>query len=110
MAVLAGGRFLAELAMLAALAVVGWEAGNNWSAAWLGVLVALALPVLAAVVWGLWVAPRARRRMADPARFAVELVLFGAAAAGLVTIGRTAWAVALVVLWSATAFAGRKGY
>ena len=110
MAVVAAGRFLAELGMLAGLAVVGWSAGSQWGGAGLGFALALVLPVLAALVWGLWVAPAARRRVADPARFALELVLFGAAIAGLVAIDAVRWAVALGALWLATAFAGRKGY
>ena len=34
------------------------------------------LPVVAALVWGRWVAPRSGHRLADPARAGVELVLF----------------------------------
>ena len=40
-------------------------------------------PLAAAVVWGLWIAPKASRRLHDPARLVVELVLFGAAGAAL---------------------------
>jgi len=110
MAFAAAGRFLAELGMLSGLAVVGWHAGNRESGGGLGFVLALVMPVLAALVWGLWVAPQARRRVPDPARFVVELVLFGAAAVGLVATSSMFWAVALAVLWLATAFAGRKGY
>jgi hypothetical protein len=110
MAVVAAGRFLAELGLLAGLAVVGWRAGNDWSGPVLGSVLAVSLPIVAAAVWGLWVAPRARRRIADPPRFVVELVLFAAAVAGLVAVGAVGWAAALGILWLATAFAGRKGY
>jgi hypothetical protein len=110
MAVLAGGRFVAELGMLAGLAVIGWHAGTGRAGSGLGVVLALALPLVAATVWGLWVAPRSRRRVADPGRFVVELVLFGAAVAGLVAFDFVGFGAALGVLWLATAFAGRKGY
>jgi hypothetical protein len=51
------------------------------------VLLAVALPLAAVAVWACWVAPRARRRLADPARLVVELALFGATATGAVAVG-----------------------
>lgn len=101
------GRFASELGMLAALGVGGWTLGAPAGAV-LGVLLAAALPVLAAVVWGRWVAPRASRRLQDPARLGVEVVLFGAAAGGLALSGRVGWAVALGLLWAVTAPFGRR--
>ena len=83
-----GVRFLLELCMLAAWAVVGWHLGG---AVVVRVLVAVLLPALAATVWGLWVAPRARRRLEDPARFAVEAVLFAGASVGLAVDGWPLW-------------------
>ena len=73
-------RFLAELGMLAALAWGGWSLGGNTA---LSVVLAVLLPVVAASVWGRWVAPRASQRLADPARFAVEIALFAAAFAAV---------------------------
>jgi len=49
---------------------------------------AAAFPLAAAVVWGVAIAPRARRRASDPARAALELLLFAAAATGLVVTGQ----------------------
>jgi hypothetical protein len=69
-----GLRFALELCMLAALSV--WGFSNH-------ALLGIAAPLAAAVVWGLWVAPKARRRLHDPVRLAAELLLFGAAVAGL---------------------------
>jgi hypothetical protein len=109
MALLAGGRFVAELGLLVALGVVGWRVADA-SATWTRVGAAVLLPVAGAAVWGRWVAPRAARRLPDPSRLGVEVVLFGGAAAGLVSVGASAWAVALGSLWLATAFAGRKDY
>jgi hypothetical protein len=110
MAVLAAGRFVAELGLLAALGVVGWHAGSASVGTWLGVVLAAGLPLAAAAVWARWVAPRARARLDDPARLAVEVVLFAAAAAGLALVGHPWPAVALAAVWAATAFAGRSGY
>jgi hypothetical protein len=74
--VLLGFRFLAELAMLAALAWGGWYLTDTVA---LSVVLAVALPVLAAIVWGRWVAPRAAHRLPDPARLGVEITLFAVA-------------------------------
>ncbi len=81
-------RFLLELCLLAAWAVVGWHLGGS---AVVRFLLALLLPAVAATAWGLWVAPRATRRLDDPARFAVEAVLFAGAAVGLAVVGWPLW-------------------
>jgi hypothetical protein len=100
MAALLALRFLAELGLLAALAWGGWHADDDTA---LRLLLAVGLPVLAALVWGRWVAPRAPRRLNDPARLAVEVTLFTAAVllmlAGEPTATTGIWAIAL-----ATAF------
>lgn len=79
-----GARFVLELCMLAALAVAGWQLGGPVV---LQVLLAVLLPAVAATLWGLWVAPRATRRLPDPARFGVEAVLFAVASVGLALVG-----------------------
>lgn len=66
-------RLLAELAMLGGLAWGGWHVTDSTA---LSLMTAVLLPVMAAVVWGRWVAPRAGHRLPDPARAGVELVLF----------------------------------
>ena len=100
MAVLLLLRFLAELAMLAALAWGGWHLTDSTP---LSLVAAVLLPVAAAAVWGRWVAPRARHRLGDPARAGVELVLFFAAFVLLSqaephpdTVG---WALAMLLLY-----------
>jgi Protein of unknown function (DUF2568) len=51
-------RFLCELAMLAALASWGFTVGDG-AGAW---VLGIGAPLLAAIVWGAWVAPKARCR------------------------------------------------
>ena len=86
-------RFLCELAMLAALAFWGYVVGEGpW--AW---LLGVGAPALAAVVWGTFVAPRAKVPVPAPVRVAIELVLFAAAAAGLAAAGQPVAAVVLGV-------------
>jgi hypothetical protein len=73
-----GLRFVLELCMLVALGI--WGFSEN-------IVLGIAAPLAAAVVWGLWIAPKASRRLRDPVRFAVELLLFGAAGAALAAAG-----------------------
>ena len=79
-------RFCLELAALAGLAIWGWETGPDG----VNIVLAIAAPLAAAVLWGLFVAPRARRHPRDPWRLLLELAVFGGgilafAAAGLET-------------------------
>src|ERR671915_1774469 len=84
-------RFLCELAMLAALAYWGYVVGDGvW--AW---LLGLAAPAGAAVVWGTFVAPRAKVPVPAPVRVAIELVLFAAAATGLAAARQPVAAIVL---------------
>ena len=106
--VLAAVRFLAELGMLGSLAYVGWRIGSGNQA--VGVVAAVLLVAVAASVWGRWIAPRASARLADPARLAVELVLFGAAVVGLAVLGAWTAAVVLGVAYAVSAPVGRRGF
>ena len=94
-------RFLLELGLLGALTVWGFTVGGGLGAWLLG----LGAPVLAAVVWGWFVAPKARRPVPVAARVAIELALFGAAAVALAATGRAALAVAFFALAAVISFA-----
>ena len=84
-------RFLCELAMLAALAFWGYVVGEGpW--AW---LLGVGAPVLAAVVWGAFVAPKARVPVPASVRVQIELVLYALAAVGLGSAGQPVAAVIL---------------
>jgi hypothetical protein len=85
-----GLRFLLELVMLAGLAVGGWEIG--------GVVLAIAAPAAAVVLWALFVAPKASRRLTDPAKVALEIVLFAAATVGWFAAGLAPVAIAFALL------------
>jgi hypothetical protein len=72
-AAILGIRFLLELCLLGALGAGGWALAGGGVA---GGVVAVIAALAAAAVWGAWIAPRASRRLRDPARFALETVLF----------------------------------
>ena len=56
-------------------------------------------PVLLAVVWALFGAPRAARPARGPVRVLLEVLWFGCGAAALAAAGRTAWAAAFAALY-----------
>ena len=76
-------RFLLELCLLAALAYWGTQTSHGV----VSVLLAIAAPALAAVVWGAFVAPKATWRLHGVAWLAVQFVLFGAGVAALIGTG-----------------------
>jgi hypothetical protein len=84
-------RLLCELGLLAALALWGVHAGSGLPAE---LILGVGAPLLAVVVWGLFVAPASRRRLADPMRLVVEVVLF---TAGAVALGAAGWLQAAVI-------------
>jgi hypothetical protein len=93
-------RFTAELGMLGSLGYGGWHLADQVS---LSVVLAVALPLLAATVWGRWIAPRAAHRLTDPAKLFVEVILFASAAAVLILAGpnpvTTVLAIGLVLMF-----------
>lgn len=102
-------RSLLEVGVLVALGYWGYVTGG--SVTW-RVALGVGAPLAAAIVWGLLVAPKAQRRLDDPARLGVELVVFGAATAALVLAGQThyavAFAVAVVVDEAVLAYVGER--
>src|SRR3954470_8748290 len=90
-----GLRFLLELCALAALAYGGWHTpGPTWSR----ILPAIALPLLAAIIWARWVAPKASHPIPDPQRLIPEWCVFGGATVALALTGHPLLAVLLAVL------------
>jgi hypothetical protein len=86
--------FLDELVLLAVLAIAGARlAGGIVASTFLGIL----LPLAAAMLWGAWLAPRARRRLEHPLRLAAKLALVAAAAVLLAVTDLTWAAIAFFV-------------
>lgn len=88
-------RFLIELGLLVAVAVLAWRvtpAGWNW-------LVAVVAVVVVAVVWGLFLSPKARFDVGGPGRIVLETALFAGTAVGLIAVGMIVPAVGGVVIW-----------
>lgn len=99
-----GVRLLCELALLVALAIWGFHAGSGLAT---DLVLGLGAPLLAAVVWGLWVAPASRRRLADPVRLLVEVLLFAAGVAALAVAGFPLVAVGFAAVVAVNIFLDR---
>ena len=76
----AGLAFLLELAMLTALGYWGFYGDKSASAKW---ILGISLPLLTAVVWGLFLAPKAVYRLNGISGNLLSLILFLVAAATL---------------------------
>jgi Protein of unknown function (DUF2568) len=87
-------KFLLELAALAAVGLWGASTADGPVA----VLLAVGLPVVVAVLWGTFAAPRARRRLPLHLRAPFELGVFAIAALALWSAGSATWAAVFAVI------------
>jgi uncharacterized protein DUF2568 len=98
--------FLLEIAMLAAFALWGFQASTQTVVRF---ILGICTPLLAVVVWGIFLAPRSTRRLTGIALHLAELVIFGLAALALAAAGHRDLAIlfavvavvnqALLVMW-----------
>ncbi|MET9853679.1 YrdB family protein [Streptomyces sp. NPDC006450] len=100
-----GIAFLLELMILVVLAWWGFSRDIGWAGS-LGL--AVAAPAAAAVLWGMFAAPKSRFTVPLAAQLAVKAVVFGAAALALLALGQrqpALWfAVAVVVNTALSAY------
>ena len=87
-------RFILELVVLAALLLWGLGASEQLL---VQLILGLGVPAIVIAVWGAFVSPRAPRRLEDPGRFALEVVVFGAGALAFVASGQVVLGVLLAV-------------
>jgi hypothetical protein len=93
--------FLLEVAMLAAFACFGFISGPDLL---VKLILGLGLPILIALIWAFFGAPRSKRRWQGAAYWLLRIVLFGAAAVALYFAGLPILALifALVAVFSFT--------
>lgn len=84
-------KFLIELVGWAGTGVLAFALTQNW-------VVAIAVPVAVIVLWALFIAPKAPRRLPIAPLVAGELVVFAAAALGFWMLGWTTLAVVFTVV------------
>jgi hypothetical protein len=88
-------RFLLELCGLAALAYWGYQTGNSNAAS---VVLAVLAPLVMIVVWGAFVAPRARVAVPKLAKAVLGLAILLLTALALADAGRPALAIAFGIV------------
>ena len=94
-------RFLLELTALVALGIWGWQQGHN-GYAWLGYVLAMGLPIMAAAIWGIFNVPDDPSRsgkapviVAGTLRLLIELTFFSFACWALYDLGYTTFCMVL---------------
>jgi hypothetical protein len=99
--------FVLELIMLGILARWGYTRPDNLPAS---IALAIGTPLLAALVWGTFAAPKAWITLAPAGVLTVQVLVFGGAAAALAGLGHRGWAagfLAVVIVNLAVALAAR---
>ena len=90
-------RFLLELCMLVAVGYWGFKTGSGW---FLKILLGIGTPLLIAIIWGTFVAPKAAYPLHGILLLALEVVLFGSGVATLFVTKNysLAWGFTLIVI------------
>ncbi len=92
-----GVRFLLELCMLVAVGYWGFKTGSGWL---LKIALGIGAPLSIAVIWGIFVAPKAAYPLHGFVLLALEAVLFGSGVAALYATENysLAWGFAVIVI------------
>jgi Protein of unknown function (DUF2568) len=88
-------KFLLELAAFAAFAIWGAEAESDTA---LAIAHAILAPLIVALLWGRFAAPRSRHRLPTATRIPFELTVFALAAVALISVGHTVAAIVFAVV------------
>ena len=94
-----GVRFLLELCMLAAVGYWGFKTHSSWP---MEFLYGIGLPVLIAVIWGYFMAPKSSHRLSGIAFTIMDFILLGSGTVALYASGlpTLAWTYAVVLVIS----------
>jgi hypothetical protein len=88
-------RFLLEICALGALGYWGFRVGDGATAK---IGLGIGAPMLAAVVWGIFVAPKAALPVPGWLHLLLEFSVLGSAAVALYAVGRTSLAVVFMLI------------
>src|SRR5690349_8106731 len=88
-------RFLLELCMLAAVGYWGFTSSSGWA---MKILLGVGLPVLIAVLWGMFIAPKAIYPLHGLPFLVVEMILFGSGALALFASRQTTLGWAYIII------------
>jgi len=90
-------RFLLELCMLAAVGYWGFTTQSGWG---IKLMLGIGLPLLIAVIWGLFVAPKAIYPLGGIPHLLLALILLGSGAVALFASGNPTlgWVYAIILI------------
>lgn len=90
-------RFLLELSMLTVVGYWGFKTHSSWL---LKILFGIGLPALIALLWGLFIAPKAIYPLSNAPRLILEMVLFASASIALFASANPAlgWAYTIILI------------
>ncbi len=80
-----GLSFILELCLLAAFAYWGIRTGQNLATK---ILFGVGVPLLTAIFWGVFMAPKSAYQVKNPVYMIVKAILFGLAVMALIAAGR----------------------
>lgn len=102
--------FLLELMMLYLYGYWGYKTGGHPVMSY---ALAILLPGIVIILWGIWAAPKSKRRLKNPMRSVVKLSLLLLAAVLGFMAGRTSWSIwfgAITLLNAGLAFIFSQDY
>ncbi|NHW38620.1 YrdB family protein [Paenibacillus aceris] len=91
-----GLRFLLELCLLASLSYWGFHGDKSML---LKIVLGLGTPLIAAIIWGLFLSPKASVPITQPFPFILELVVFATAIIALYSAGKPSLAIAFTLVY-----------
>lgn len=92
-----GFRFLLELCILVIFGYWGFKTGGNSTV--MKFLLGMGSPILFAVVWGIFLAPKSSMQLGEPWKFLMELIVFGFAGWALYSTGKINLTIAFGVIY-----------
>ena len=90
-------RFLLELCVLVAVGYWGFKTGSGW---FLKILLGIGAPLLIAVIWGMFGAPKSAYHLTGLSLLALEVVVFGSGVVALFAMKnyQLAWSFAVILI------------
>lgn len=87
--------FLLELGLLALAGYWGFQTGEGHPVKY---VYAIALPAIIGLLWGIWAAPKSKRRLKNPARTVFKLTMMALAVFFAYDTGHPIWALTFAVI------------
>ncbi len=91
----AGVAFLLELCMLVMLGIWGFQASSENV---VRVILGIGAPLLAIILWGMFLAPRSNRRLTGIPYIILKFIIFGVATIAFMAAGQVTLAIIFIVV------------